>query len=67
MQRGSFVCGLFTKPNQKNSLLGGYAALILKFVLRFWTPRYRANPRTFISKNLLHPRIFKSTHSDLMI
>jgi len=25
-------------------LLGGFAALMLKFVLRFWTPRYRANP-----------------------
>jgi hypothetical protein len=22
-----------------------YAALMLKLVLRFWTPRYRANPR----------------------
>jgi hypothetical protein len=29
----------------KNLLLGGYAALMLKFVLRFWTPRCRANPR----------------------
>ena len=28
-------------------LLGGYAALMLKFVLRFWTPRFRANPRLF--------------------
>jgi hypothetical protein len=28
-------------------LLGGFAALMLKFVLRFWTPRYRANPRPF--------------------
>jgi hypothetical protein len=26
-------------------LLGGFAALMLKFVLRFWTPRFRANPR----------------------
>jgi hypothetical protein len=29
-------------------LLGGFAALMLKFVLRFWTPRFRANPRIFI-------------------
>jgi len=28
-------------------LLGGFAALMLLFVLRFWTPRYRANPRDF--------------------
>jgi hypothetical protein len=26
-------------------LLGGYAALMLNFVLRFWMPRFRANPR----------------------
>jgi hypothetical protein len=25
-------------------LLGGFAAQMLKCVLRFWTPRYRANP-----------------------
>ena len=39
------------RASQVNSiqkpLLGGYAALMLKFVLRFWTPRFRANPRCF--------------------
>ena len=29
-------------------LLGGFAALMLKSVLRFWTPRSRANPRLFV-------------------
>jgi hypothetical protein len=29
--------------------LGGFAALMLKLVLRFWMPRYRANPNHTIN------------------
>src|ERR1035437_281163 len=39
----------FLRPDSsiQKTLLGGFAALMLKCVLRFWTPRYRANPRPF--------------------
>jgi hypothetical protein len=36
-------------------LLGGYAALMLKFVLRLWTPRSRANPRPMQSGSSYKP------------
>jgi hypothetical protein len=38
-----FLIGPLQLRANSKPLLGGYAALMLKFVLRFWTVRWRAN------------------------
>jgi hypothetical protein len=50
--RREFYCR--KKPVSFNSkpLLGGYAALMLKLMLRFWTPRFRANPRLDLKRSV---------------